>query len=187
MTDPNPLNNTARALLTVPGADLAVSKVTDSPQLAVGQETTFTVVATNLGPDPAEAVEVLDLVPAGLTVLEWAATVGTYDPVTGVWQLGDLLPGVEHRLTIRVRADVPGPYTNTATISAAGPFDPDPANNSASAGLTVAAPGPAPGPLAPTGPRPWLRLIVVAGLVLLAGGVALAIALRWDQLRFARS
>ena len=65
--DPDPDNNTATADLFVPAADIAVSKTVDDPTPTVGDNVTFTVGVSNLGPDDASDVSVADVLPAGLT------------------------------------------------------------------------------------------------------------------------
>ncbi|MCD4532489.1 DUF11 domain-containing protein [Nocardioides sp. cx-169] len=155
--DPNPDDNTDLAELFAPAADIAVTKTVDDATPALGGTVTFTVGLRNLGPDPADDVTVDDVLPAGLTYLSSTASLGTYDPDTGVWDVGTLepvdLPSSRPQAVLRItaRVTVDGPLTNTATSdrSDAFPYDPNLANNSDSATVNGAAP-PAPG-------RPTIR------------------------------
>ncbi len=58
---------------------------------------------------------------------------GSYDNATGVWDVGTVSPGGPQTLSITATVVSPAAQTNTATISDADQFDPNTANNSASA------------------------------------------------------
>ena len=60
------------------------------PTPAVGTNVTFTITATNLGPNAATGVQVRDLLPPGLTFVSATPSQGTYTPGTGVWDIGNL-------------------------------------------------------------------------------------------------
>ena len=83
--------------------DLALSMSVDVPVPAPGQPVQFTVTLTNVGADPATAVTVTDKLPAELAIptgLAAFASVGTYDPVSGAWVVGDLAAGASAQLVI---------------------------------------------------------------------------------------
>lgn len=136
--DPVPTNNTSSTSLNVPAADIRVEKTVDMPQALLGDTIRFTVSVINLGPDPSGAVQVDDLLPHGLTFVSATPSSGSYDPATGVWDVGGLDPvpaarqgGPEETLTIVATADSLGTFTNTASSdrSASTPYDPDLTNN----------------------------------------------------------
>ncbi|WP_154794563.1 DUF7507 domain-containing protein [Occultella kanbiaonis] len=143
LPDPNLDNNRAFATLFVPVADIVVEKAVSDGAPYVGDEVTFTVAVTNDGPDLATDVTVDDLLPAGLTYVSSVASIGTYDAVTGVWTVGDLVPhdrqprtvGAQATLTIVALVAEAGTWENTAASDRAEsfPFDPDPTNNAATA------------------------------------------------------
>ena len=135
--DPTVANNTASATETPQQADLAVSKTVSNATPNVGDIVTFTVTMTNNGPDVATNVAVTDLLLAGLTFVSATPSQGTYDPVTGAWTIGTISPGSPQTLTVQARVVSAAPQTNTATITHADQFDPDTANNSASATETA--------------------------------------------------
>ena len=150
VTDPNPDNNVADATLFVPVADILVAKAVSDPTPFVGDQITYTVQVTNLGPDQATDVTVNDVLPAGLTYISSTTTIGTYDPATGIWNVGTLEPKdprrsvVQGTLSITARVDTTGTITNTATSDRTGanPYDPELANNTANAAID-ATPAPA--------------------------------------------
>ena len=131
--DPNTANNSASATETPLQADLALTKTVSDATPNVGDVITFTVTLTNNGPDAATGVQVTDLLPPGLTYVSGLRSQGGYDPATGIWNVGTVDPGTSKTLTLLARVDSPQPTTNTATVTASDRFDPDSANNQASA------------------------------------------------------
>ncbi|MFE6495256.1 DUF11 domain-containing protein [Streptomyces sp. NPDC057748] len=55
-------------------------------------------------------------------------TLGTYDPATGQWTVGNLAEAGTATLVLRAKATAPGRTTNAATATA-NEKDPDPTNN----------------------------------------------------------
>ena len=96
VTDPDLTNNGALANLYVPVADIAVTKTVDDPTPTIGDDVTFTIGLTNLGPDQADAVTVDDLA-SGRAHLRVRHT------VRGDVRLGDR--GVDPRRRGAVRPD----------------------------------------------------------------------------------
>src|SRR5262249_23394808 len=58
---------------------------------------------------------------------------GTYNSATGLWTVGTVSATAPQTLQIRAMVVSPNPRTNTAAVSHADQFDPDPGNNSAAA------------------------------------------------------
>jgi uncharacterized repeat protein (TIGR01451 family)/gliding motility-associated-like protein len=124
----------ARSVRTVPSTDLSVTKVPDNLNPNVGSSVTFTITATNNGPDDATGVTVTD-VPggAGYSFVSETVTAGSIDVSTGIWTIGPLANGASATLTAvaTVNANVPPTaYANTVTITGNEP-DPVSGNNSA--------------------------------------------------------
>jgi uncharacterized repeat protein (TIGR01451 family) len=125
-----PLNIVATA------ADIAITKTVTNATPAVGNNVTFTVTAHNNGPNPTTALQVTDLLPAGLSFVSANQSQGTYNQGTGVWDIGVLASGAT--VTLLITATVTGttPAVNTASRSSSSPIDPNPANDSRSATVT---------------------------------------------------
>jgi uncharacterized repeat protein (TIGR01451 family) len=152
--DPVTGNNSASATETPQRADLAVNKAVSDATPKVGDNVTFTVTLSDLGPDPATGVQLSDVLPAGLTFVSATPSQGTYSSATGQWTVGTVTTTVPQTLRIESQVVSADARTNTATISHSDQFDPVSGNNSASATITPAAPPPAgPGPIkvGPTG------------------------------------
>ncbi len=139
---PNNYVTTGSASFTVNTADLAVSKTVSDPTPNVGDTITFTITLSNLGPDTATEVEVTDQFPtAGLQLQTATPSQGTYDPGTGIWDVGTVLSGAGNAQTLTITALVLAPavntiplaQTNVAEVTNSAEPDPNPGNNSDSA------------------------------------------------------
>ena len=131
--DPVAGNNTASATVTGQAADIGIAKVVSNPTPNFGSNVTFTITATNNGPSNATGVQVTDLLPAGLTFVSAAPSMGTYTSGTGLWNIGALANGASATLGITTTVNTSSPTTNTATKSAENQPDSVPANDSGSA------------------------------------------------------
>ena len=85
-----------------PQADLELIKTSNKTVVRPGESMTYTLTLTNKGPGSAPSVKVRDLIPAGLTFVSAAPSVGTYNSSTGIWDVGDLANGASATLTITV-------------------------------------------------------------------------------------
>jgi uncharacterized repeat protein (TIGR01451 family) len=138
-TDPDAGNDAASVeVLSGGAADLSLTKTVDTGSTYEDDEVTFTLQLTNQGPDPATGVAVQDLLPAGLVFVSASASQGSYDAGTGTWSVGSMASGLRVELLIVARADQPGLFTNTASVSALDQADPDATNDSASVQVDVA-------------------------------------------------
>ena len=140
ITDPNLANNTSTVETTVgSAADIALTKVADNSTPNVGDTVTFTITASNNGPNDATGVAVTDGLPFGLGFVSATPSQGAYSTSNGVWTIGAIANGASATLTIVATVDVAGPLTNTASVSASDQIDPNPSNNSAGASLNAGA------------------------------------------------
>jgi uncharacterized repeat protein (TIGR01451 family) len=141
-TDPNAGNNTASASTRVDAAaDLAVTK-TDSPDpVHIGQVLTYTIRVTNNGASTANGVTLTDNLPKGAGYVSTTTTQGTCTakPERRLVNcaLGTMGNGATATITITVKPTSKGTITNTASVTATSPSDPNTANNRATATTTV--------------------------------------------------
>jgi len=116
------------------GADLSITKTVDNATPSAGQIVNFTVTVTNNGPADATGIAVTDNQPSGLTFGAAIASQGSF--ASGVWTVGNIVAGSSATLMIPATVtNAASPITNTASITAADQFDPNPMNNSASVTL----------------------------------------------------
>jgi uncharacterized repeat protein (TIGR01451 family) len=120
--------------ITVPTADLAVSKVASRGAVVVGSNVTYTITVSNHGPDAANLITVSDPIVAGTTHVSSTTSQGSCALSSGVvtCNLGSIASGASATVTIVARVDTPGPKVDTAAVSSST-SDPVAGNNSASA------------------------------------------------------
>lgn len=129
----NDPNEDDQASVTVPTgiADLEL----DKDYVLLGRKLPITLVyildLSNRGPDTATNVKVRDPLPAGVSLVSTAPSQGSYDPATGIWDVGTLAPNVTARLQLLVVFTTNNPVTNVAEVSSSDQFDTDstPNNN----------------------------------------------------------
>ena len=117
-------------------ADLSLSKTVDRTTVFNGDTVTFTVTVQNAGPSSAQSVTVSDPINPGFSVVDAQPTQGSCD-LTVSCSLGTLTAG--STVTVTITATVVARDTtlqNNASVSSSTP-DPNPSNNSDSAGVTV--------------------------------------------------
>lgn len=81
-------------------------------------DVTFTITVTNNNPHFTEPKAVAtDLLPTGLNYVSSSTTKGSYNPTTGIWTIGTMVPGETQVLTIDCKIGSSGDYVNTATVT----------------------------------------------------------------------
>ena len=121
-------------------ADMALQQT--APQVVpTGGTISYTLAASNVGASAADAAQVRDQLPAGLTLVSATASTGACASAAALvtCSLGSLAPGASASIVIVAKSGNPGLVTNTAGVST-GSLDRNPANDSASATTTVDAP-----------------------------------------------
>ena len=132
-TDPSTVGDDLEETIAVgiPAADLVTVKTLASGDATPdeGDTVTFDITVTNSGPDGATGVSLTDLLPAGLTptALNGTVTQGSYDPVTGIFTIGNLASGATATLTLEGTVDAGqggNTITNITTAAAGDQVDP---------------------------------------------------------------
>jgi len=104
-------------------ADLKIEKSVDEQNPNCGDNVTFTINVTNLGPGTALDVVVTDVLPAGLDYQSSNASVGSYDDNTGTWTIGTLAFNEIATLTINVIVDCASINSTSIDFGAAEDFN----------------------------------------------------------------
>jgi uncharacterized repeat protein (TIGR01451 family) len=109
-------------------ADLEISKADSPDPVTVGDNLTYTITVTNLGPDAATNVVVTDTLPSGVTFVS-ASPGCVHSAGVVTCNLGNIPAGDSVTITIVVTVTAPGTISNTATVTS-DTLDPNTANNS---------------------------------------------------------
>ena len=121
-------------------ADLFLNK-TGPATGHVGQPMTYIITATNNGPATATGVTVTDTLPKNTGFGSATSTQGTCTPRPHSQivdcNIGTMTSGATVTVTLVVKPTQKGSYTNTATVKATSPSDPNSANNTSSVTTVV--------------------------------------------------
>ncbi|WP_422930426.1 beta strand repeat-containing protein [Singulisphaera sp. PoT] len=141
--DNNAGNNVASVTTPVGNvSDLSVQVQASDAKAIEGQTVTYTVTLTNLGPNDASGVTLIDTLPAGTTIVSASSSLGQTaingSVITTTLASLALSDGpVILTVVVLPSADPDVPiYTNTATVTSST-FDPSLGNNTASASTIV--------------------------------------------------
>lgn len=119
-------------------ADLSITKTVNNSNPEVGEGITFTITVINNGPNDATDVIATDMLPSGYTYVSDNGG-GSYNPTSGIWNIGGLNNGASVSLDINVTVNNSGNYLNYVTtyINDETIIDPDLTNNSDSEDVEV--------------------------------------------------
>ncbi|WP_354700988.1 hypothetical protein DSM112329_01283 [Paraconexibacter sp. AEG42_29] len=121
-------------------ADIRLEKTASKSPVNIGEQLTFTLKVTNLGPSPATSVAISDAIPGEFTYISNDGGC-VFTPPTGTLgcAVGTLASGASKTIVVTVRAEADGAtrsITNTATASAQQ-NDPTPGNNTATSTVAI--------------------------------------------------
>ena len=111
--------------------DIEVEKTVNIQEPQTGDEIVFTIITLNNGPSDATGVVVNDLLPSGYQFVSATTTAGTYNEVTGGWNIGSLPSNDIVTLEVTATVQESGSYANTAELVGLDQTDSDstPNNN----------------------------------------------------------
>jgi uncharacterized repeat protein (TIGR01451 family) len=125
---------------TLPEADVELALSVSDTVPIEGDTLTYTITVRNAGPDGASGVQLIDLLPSGVTYLSDSPSQGAYTAATGLWDVGTILAADSAAIDLLAAVDigtVDSTIVNGATVIAANQVDPDTTNNTATVPLTV--------------------------------------------------
>ena len=142
--DGSPITGTAsETVIVLTDADLSVEKSTSSSLVAPGEAFSYTIDVANAGPAPATNVDVLDALPAGISLNGVADATGGGTCTTAVLCEWTNFPVGSQTITIPVIVDDPyagaNPLNNSVTVSSDTP-DPNPLNDTSSVDTSISFP-----------------------------------------------
>ena len=127
-------NNDSETVKVTPLVDLAITKVVDNANPLYDSIITYTITVVNNGPDASTNVIVKDIWPED--GLKFITSTGTYNPITGIWNIGELGAGKIATLTITAETTAVGKFENKVSVNGTG-YDSNISNNNASVNITV--------------------------------------------------
>ena len=132
-SDEHPEGNISNTTVHVRIVDLAVDKLVNNSVPKYLDMIEYTIVVVNNGPDKSFNVTVGDLLPDGV---KFISSNGQYNPVTGVWFVGDLDNNESAILKIVVQVIKVGNITNNVNVTGTG-HDTNLTNNNDSVSVNV--------------------------------------------------
>lgn len=131
-TDTDPTNNQS-CITAAPIAliDLELTKEADVLKPIAETNVEFTITLSNKGPSKGTGIVVKDLLPSGFKFLSAVTSIGTYNEVTGLWNVGAIDINAVQTLKVKAYVLPAGNFTNVAEVIAANEIDIDstPGNN----------------------------------------------------------
>ena len=120
-------------LMDLPAADLEINVYPSVQYAKAGDYVLWLVDVINNGPDMAEnAFAYINLVEGDILLVDYVENAGYYDPYTGVWNIGDMLPSEKVSLLILGQA-LSDSYATLFASVVSDTYDPDMSNNFAAA------------------------------------------------------
>ena len=134
------INGTSNTIVVAAAAQADVGIMKTASGAAFGGESiTYTLVVSNAGPATATGVTVTDVLPIGTTLVSSAPPGACSGTAVITCSIATLASGATSTITLVATTPAAGgPLSNTATVSAAQ-TDPNPANNSSTASVTLQA------------------------------------------------
>ncbi len=133
--DPDPENENCDAEI-----DLEIAKEVDNEEATLGDTITFKITATNLSDIKVRGTRIGELLESGFEYVSHTASLGSYNPEIGEWEIFEILPLEAAILEITVTVLEGGSYSNTAELLESVPLDGNAANNVATIELNIERP-----------------------------------------------
>lgn len=141
-TDPELNNNSASAGITVvpESTDISIDISVSDMTPIEGEFVDYTITVTNNGPQTAQNLSILAQIPSGLTYFDSTVTTGSFNPTTGLWNIGSLAVGNSEVLVVSARVN--GGTEGTTIVYSSGlnnmsQFDPNESNNTDTAPISI--------------------------------------------------
>lgn len=96
---------------------LVLDNDADKENIYIGDYVTWNIEVYNMGPNDAKNVKVFDKLPDGLKYIKYKASQGTFNPKTGIWDIGNLTKYTRAFLDILTEAITPGEKINKANLT----------------------------------------------------------------------
>lgn len=103
-------------ITAIPTTDLSLTKQVSSESPSIGDHILFTVTASNLGDLDATNILISEVLQSGYQFISYQSTNGTYDYISGLWDLPLVSAQDNEQLTITVEVLDSGNYDNAVLL-----------------------------------------------------------------------
>ncbi len=110
-------------------SDLTITKNVNNLNPMIGAEISYTITVSNTGETDIKDIEVDETLPSGLLYVNFTAEAGTYNNVSGKWNIPEISAGATLTLEVVVSVLDIGTYLNVASIVSSNPIDSNTDNN----------------------------------------------------------
>ncbi len=110
-------------------SDLTITKNVNNLNPMIGAEISYTITLRNTGETDIKDIEVDETLPSGLLYVNFTAEAGTYNNVSGKWNIPEISAGATLTLEVVVSVLDIGTYLNVASIVSSNPIDSNTDNN----------------------------------------------------------
>lgn len=106
LATPTVASSTAYGNITwLPNADLRITKTVSNPNPQHNQQISFTITVFNDGPATANNISVSEVLNSAFVLVSSNASQGSYNPSSGIWNVGTLAANTSATLTLNVTVD----------------------------------------------------------------------------------
>ena len=117
--------------------DIEIIKTVSPEEVALGDEVTFSITASNLGTTTGTSILISDILPTGYDYLSHTVTAGAFDDSILSWSIDELDPGASETLSLTVRVISSISLVNIAILDDLDQTDRDESNNQDNANVTI--------------------------------------------------
>ncbi|RAJ17766.1 DUF7933 domain-containing protein [Olleya aquimaris] len=135
--DSSQASATLEVLEDTSNVDIEVLKSVTPTEASIGNLVVFTVITTNAGTTEATNISILENLPIGYQFISEVTSYGTYDILTSLWSLPNLLPNQSETLHITAQVISSNNLLNVASLNSVLEVDRDDTNNEDYAEVTV--------------------------------------------------
>jgi len=124
LATPTAATSTAYGSITwLTNADLRITKSVSNNNPQNNEQITFTITVYNDGPTTANDIKVSEILNNAFVYISSNASQGSYNNLTGIWNVGTLSAGSSATLTINVQVDFSAVVTNSLDFGPAKDFN----------------------------------------------------------------
>jgi len=135
--DTSQTSATLNVIIDTSNVDIAITKTVEPFEVIIGDQTTFTITASNFGTSEGTNIEILDVLPQGYEFISAVSIMGGFDESSLIWTIPSLMPNESATLQINVQVVSSINLLNVAALNSLSEIDRDSSNNEDSASVEI--------------------------------------------------